>query len=113
MHPHQFADAPCGSGAGVGGGFEGSNVAADERRNEALIDLLPADENHVCGLEHRIRGLNHPDQATSLDHAERVADFTIWFAVSWFGSRHVGHYPTSLRSRKYKIARAFARMLCP
>jgi hypothetical protein len=102
MDPHQFADAPCGSGASIGRGLDRSNVAANERGNQARIDLLPADENHVCGLEHRIRGFNHADQATSLDHAKCVADFTIWFAVSWFGSRHVGDYPTSLRSLEYK-----------
>ena len=97
--PTSSPDAPCGSGAGIGRGLDRSDVTANERRNQARIDLLPADENHVCGLEHRICGFNHADQPTGLDHAKRVADFTIWSAVSWFGSRHVGDYPTSLRSR--------------
>ena len=101
MNPHQLADAPCGRGARIGRGLDRSDVTPDQRRHQARVDLLPADEDDIRGLQHGVRGFNHADQATSLDHAKRVADFSIRFAVSWFGSRHVGDYPTSLRSLEY------------
>ena len=83
MNADQFADAPRGRGAGVGGGLHRADVAAHDRGDEPGVDFLPADEHDVRGLDHRVGGFDHADQAARLDHAERVADFAFLF-VSHF-----------------------------
>ena len=70
----EFADAPGGRGAGVGGGFDGGDVATDDRRHQSGVDFLPADEHHVGGLDHRVGGFDHADQSARFHHAERFAD---------------------------------------
>jgi hypothetical protein len=55
-------------GPGVGGGFDRRDVAAHDRRDVAGADLLPADERHLGGLDHRIGGLDHRDQPLGFDH---------------------------------------------
>ena len=70
----QLADAARGGGAGVGRGLHGADVAADDRGDQAGIDLLPADEDDVRGLHHRVGRFDHADQAARFDHAERVAE---------------------------------------
>ena len=70
----QLADAAGGGRSGIGRGLHRTHVAANERRDQAGIDLLPAHEHDVRGLEHRVGRFDHADQPARLDHAERVAD---------------------------------------
>jgi hypothetical protein len=83
---NQLADAPRGGGAGVGRRLHRSDVAADDRGDEAGVDLLPADEDDVGGLHHRVGRFDHADEAARLDHAERVADLAFLT-----GGGRVGH----------------------
>ena len=69
----ELADAPRGGRTRVGGGLHRSHVAADDRGDQARVDFLPADEDDVGGLQHRVSRLDHADQPDRLDHAERLA----------------------------------------
>jgi outer membrane receptor protein involved in Fe transport len=70
----QLADAASGGGAGIGGGFDRGDIAADDGGDEPGVDFLPADEHDVCGFAHGVGGLYHADQTTGFHHAERFAD---------------------------------------
>ena len=74
VHADELADAAGGGGAGIGRGLHRADVAAHDRRHEARVDFLPADEHDVGRLAHRVGGFDHADEAARLDHAERVAD---------------------------------------
>ena len=74
MHADQLTYASRGSGAGIGGGFHGTDVTADDRGDQAGIHFLPADEHDVGGLHHRVGRFDHADETAGLDHPERVAD---------------------------------------
>ena len=75
----ELADAAGRGRACVGGRFHGSDVAAHDGGDQPGIDLLPADEDHVRGLHHRIGGFDHADQSSRFDHAERVANLAFFF----------------------------------
>src|SRR5215216_1648894 len=66
----EFADTAGGGGAGVRGGLDGGDVAADDGRDEARADLLVADQRDVGGLHHRVRRLDHRHQSLRLNHPE-------------------------------------------
>src|SRR5438552_2802717 len=90
MDADQFAYASGGGGAGIGGGFDGADIASHDGGHEASVDFLPADEHDVRRLAHRVGGFNHPDEPASLDHAERVADVNFDFVrhVRTLASQH-------------------------
>src|SRR4029078_6414498 len=71
-------------GAGVGGGFDRADIAANDCRHETRIDFLPADEDDVRGFYHRVGGFDHTDQPARFDHSEGVADIALLFV------RHAG-----------------------
>ena len=73
MHRDQLADAAGGRGAGVGGGLDRADVAADEHGDVAGADVFLADQDDVGGLDHGVGGLDRADEAAGFDHAERVA----------------------------------------
>jgi hypothetical protein len=79
---HELADAASGGGAGIGGRLHGSDVAAHDGRHQARIHFLPAHEDDVRRLHHRVCRLDHADKAARLDHAERVADVAFVFVGS-------------------------------
>ena len=56
--------------------FHRADVATDDRGHQAGVDFLPADEDHVGGLDHRVGGLDHAHQAARLDHADRFANIS-------------------------------------
>ena len=53
--------------------FTDGDVPADDRGDQPGVDLLPADEDDVGRLDHRVGRLDHADQAAGLHHAERFA----------------------------------------
>src|SRR5439155_26318024 len=66
-----------------------SDVATDDLVHPSRDHFLPADEDDVGGLDHRVRRFDHRDQAAGLDHAEGVADLALVFGVLVsHGSRH-------------------------
>ena len=79
MHADELPDAARRGGAGVGCRFHRSDIAAHDRRHEAGVHLLPADEDDVGGLHHRVGGFDHADEPAGFDHAQRVADVTLVF----------------------------------
>ena len=87
MNADELADATRGGGARVGGGLDRSDVATDDRGDEAGIDFLPANEHDVRGLDHGVGGLDHADQAAGFDHAECVAEFALVLVSHLSGSR--------------------------
>src|SRR5689334_7828657 len=66
-----LADPAGGRGAGVDGRLDRGHVTGHEGRHQAAADLLPADEVHVRGLDHRVAGFHHRHETFRLDHAER------------------------------------------
>src|SRR5215207_1288415 len=79
MDADQFADTPGGGRAGVSRGLHRADIAAYDCRDQAGVDFLPANEDDVRGLDHRVGGLDHADQTARLDHAQRVADLAPLF----------------------------------
>jgi len=69
---NQLADAARRGGAGVGRRLHRSDIAAYDGRHESGIDLLPADEHHIGGLDHGVSGFDHADEPPRFDHAERL-----------------------------------------
>ena len=74
VHADQLADASRRRRAGIGGRLHRSDVAAHDGRHQPGIDLLPADEHDVGGLDHRVGRFDHADQPARLDHAQRIAN---------------------------------------
>ena len=69
MDADEFADAAgCGC-PGIGCGFDGGNVAANDGRYEPGTDLLIAHKLNVCGLYHGVGRLDHCDEAFAFDHS--------------------------------------------
>src|SRR5262245_43997343 len=62
-----FADAGGRRLAGFGRRAHRRDVAADDRGDIAAADLLVADQLHLGGLHHRVRGFDHRDEAAGLD----------------------------------------------
>ena len=79
MHADQFADAAGRGRTGVGRRLDRSDVAAHDRGDQPGIDLLPADEHDVGGLQHRVGRFDHAHQPAGFDHAEGVADLALLF----------------------------------
>ena len=63
-------DVDASGSAGVDSTTDRRNIAADDRRHEAGVDLFPADEAHIRGFHHRIGGFNHRHQTTAFDHSK-------------------------------------------
>jgi len=59
----------------VHGRLHRAHLAAHDGRHQPRVDLLVADEPHVGGLHHRVRGLDHRDQPAALDHPQRFHPF--------------------------------------
>ena len=89
MHADELADAPRGGCACIGGGLHGGDVAAHDGSDEAGVHFLPAYEDDIGGLDHRVGGFDHAHQPACFDHAERVADVDALFV---FVSQSVENY---------------------
>ena len=63
----ELADAARGGGAGVGGGLDGADVAADHDGDVAGADVFLADQDDVGGLDHGIGGLDRADETMRFD----------------------------------------------
>ena len=90
MNADEFADPACGRRAGVGRGFDRSDVASHDGGHEAGIDFLPANEDDVRGLDHRVGRFNHADQPAGLHHSERVANFPLFLVCHGSGDSTPG-----------------------
>src|SRR5688572_23475075 len=77
VHADQLADPLGGALAGLGRGLDGGDVAAHDGGDVPAADLLVPDELHARGLHHRVRGLDHPDEALGLDHSQRVSHCSV------------------------------------
>src|SRR4029079_630724 len=73
VNADELADAARGGGAGVGGRLHRGDIAADDRGDQPGVHLLPADEDDVGRLDHRVRRFDHADQAARFDETERFA----------------------------------------
>jgi hypothetical protein len=71
MDADQFAfDGFDGLRAGIGGGFDGGDIADDTRGAEGVADLHHrAGEFDVGGFEHRVRAFNEGDESAGFDHS--------------------------------------------
>lgn len=73
MDGHEVAAyALHGGGAGVGSGFAGGHIAADQRGHIAAADLFVGDELHAGSLDHSISSFDETNQTTGFDHAKSV-----------------------------------------
>src|ERR671910_477098 len=68
VHANQLADAAGGGGARVGGCLHRPDVPANNRGHETGVDLLPAHEDDIRRLEHRVSGFDHPHESAGFDH---------------------------------------------
>src|SRR5476651_259401 len=68
----ELAYAARGGGARVGGGFHRAHIATAHDRDVAGADVFLADQDHVGGLDHRVRGLDRADQAARFDESECI-----------------------------------------
>ena len=71
VHRDGLADPAGGGGSGVGGRLDGPHVAPHVHGDVSRADVLPADEEHVGGLDHGVGGLDGPDETLGLHHAQR------------------------------------------
>jgi hypothetical protein len=76
-----FADFAARGGSGVNGSFDGANFAAHDRCDQAGVDLFPADQHDIGGLNRRISRFNHRDQAATFDHSQSFS-FHIGFTAA-------------------------------
>ncbi len=74
VYTDQLANAPRSRRAGVGCSFDRPDVATHDGRDQSGVDLLPADEDDVGGLAHRVGGFNHADEATRFHQSQSVTD---------------------------------------
>jgi hypothetical protein len=68
MHRSKLANAPRRSCAGIGRGFDRTNVAAHHDSDVATTNIFRTDQYHVRGLDHRVGGFNGANQSLGLDH---------------------------------------------
>ncbi len=73
VNADELADAARRRRACIRGRLHRGDVAADDGRDQAGVHLLPADEDDVRGLHHRVRRFDHADQAARFHEAERFA----------------------------------------
>jgi hypothetical protein len=78
---YQLADTARRGRPGIGRRLHGRDVTADNRRHIAGANLLPADQRHLRGLDHRVGRFDHRDEAFGLDHAERLTHGSCLLAV--------------------------------
>jgi hypothetical protein len=76
MDAYELADTSRGRGSGVSRSLDRTDITPNNRGDEARIDLLPADEDHVRSLDHRIGRLDHADETARLDHPQCFAVMT-------------------------------------
>ena len=71
-------------GAGVGSGFAGGHVAADEGGHIAAADLFVRNELHASSLAHSISGFDETNQTTGFDHAKSVhCELLLGLLLAW------------------------------
>jgi hypothetical protein len=70
MDRDQLANALGGSGAGIRGSFDRTDIPAHHDGDIAATDVLRANQHHVGGLDHGIRGFNGGYQAVSFNHSK-------------------------------------------
>ena len=72
MDRDELADAARGGGAGVRGGLDGADVAANHHGDVSGADVFLADQDDVGRLDHGVGGLDRSDQAARFDESERI-----------------------------------------
>jgi hypothetical protein len=72
---NELAHSARSRGTGVRCRLHCRDIPTDDRGDQGTPDLLVADQGDLCSLHHGISGLDHSDQAPSLDHSE---SFTIF-----------------------------------
>jgi hypothetical protein len=70
VNADQFTDAAGGSRTGVGCGLHSGDVTAHDRSHKAGADLFVTDERDVRGLNQRVSGFDHRDEAFCFNHSE-------------------------------------------
>ena len=63
--------------SGIYGGLYGSALAANDRCDQASVDLFETHELNVCRLDHGIGGLDHRHEAHTFDHSESFHIFLL------------------------------------
>src|SRR5215207_6707748 len=110
----ELADAAGGGGAGVRGGLDRGDVAADDGRDEARADLLVADQRDVGGLHHRVRRLDHRHQPLRLNHAECFLGHSVLLlSLSWIVNRRPLNSRAEPRRLTEKLDQLLARQADP
>ena len=66
---NNLADLGACSRAGIGGGFNGGDIAAEETSDITAADFFPADERDVGRFESGVAGLEQGAQAFAFDHS--------------------------------------------
>ena len=61
-----------GLGAGFGRGLHRADVAVDDDGDQAVADLLAADDGDVRRLDHGVGGCERRDKTLGFDHADAL-----------------------------------------
>src|SRR6188768_1377466 len=72
VHGHELTHATSRGSACIGGRLHGSDITAHDRGHITGADLLPADERHFGGFDHRVGRFDHRDQSLGLHHSQRL-----------------------------------------
>jgi hypothetical protein len=72
VHRDQLAHGARGLRAGLGGRLDRAHVTGHDHGDQPVADLLPPDDRHVGGFDHRVGGSQRRHVALRLDHPERV-----------------------------------------
>jgi hypothetical protein len=71
MRCDYFTHATGGGCSRINSATHGRYVASYNRGNESGIDLLIADEMHICRFDHRVSRFDHCHETSAFHHSER------------------------------------------
>src|SRR5208283_784395 len=89
MHRDEFPDPAGGSGSGVRGGLDGSDVAPAGDHHIGRADVLLAGQCDVGRFHHRIGSFNRAGQALCFNHAQGIHEASCRTSLIVFGNSHV------------------------
>ena len=68
MDRRQFTDALGSRGACIRSSLHRTHITAHHHGHISATDILTADQRHICGFDHRVRGFDRADQTLGLNH---------------------------------------------
>jgi hypothetical protein len=72
MDRDNFSDFLSRAAAGIHGGPDGRDIAANHSGNKSAAGLFISDQIHLGRLHHGVRGFHHSDETPGFDHSQGV-----------------------------------------